>query len=101
MGTHPIFESDFDCLTEIVKCWVRFFLSRIWSQLPFWLTWETQFLHLGNFGFQKHVQKMPILTLASDQWYLRASNYSQRKSSLLRKSLVRINRKKKNLFIKK
>jgi len=24
MGTHPIFESDFDCLTDLGKCWVDF-----------------------------------------------------------------------------
>jgi len=23
MGTHPIFESDFDCLTELVQKWAR------------------------------------------------------------------------------
>jgi len=33
MGTHPIFESDFDCLTE---CFVESFLKVDKSEFGFW-----------------------------------------------------------------
>merc|ERR1712227_981672 len=36
MGTHPIFESDFDCLTENFKIWgfVSSRLESVWSYFP-------------------------------------------------------------------
>jgi len=27
MGTHPIFESDFDCLTDEIVCWDNIYIS--------------------------------------------------------------------------
>jgi len=45
MGTHPIFESDFDCLTE--KCFVAFRLSdRLLARSGslVWVIWAAQWL---------------------------------------------------------
>jgi len=35
MGTHPIFESDFDCLTEMALSWVAVFgiVTGIWAAI--------------------------------------------------------------------
>merc|ERR1739848_464954 len=52
MGTHPIFESDFDCLTEMILTKV---LAKNRVQTPF-NVWMTQFLG-GRTGLDEHYMR--------------------------------------------
>merc|ERR1712227_304692 len=58
MGTHPIFESDFDCLTDFLKCRnktirPRFQLKKTKSSKPSLSNWRMKSIHLNRFLLRK------------------------------------------------
>merc|ERR1712235_106711 len=52
MGTHPIFESDFDCLTE---CYLVESLEQHWAEFRFDVDLAANMMHTMRLPFQKHM----------------------------------------------
>merc|ERR1712131_70531 len=91
MGTHPIFESDFDCLTE---CYLVESLEQHWAEFLFDVDLAANMMHTMRLPFQKHMMAhfKDSLTTKQPRFFPQLNNslphWSQNK--LLRSVLVNL-----------